>query len=119
MTTITGMSVHTPTMFTTYGWRRRAGSIAHELVNSSEVALTLRPARARALQCEAVFAEKSAAIALEAELATGDPLDLADPDHPEQDMTFILAPGGELAIDLDKTTQRVWVLRWDAQEVGA
>lgn len=115
-TTITGASPHTPTLLITYWWTRQSRTLIHPIPGAADGAVTLRPAGLRVGRAGAVFADKSAAMALEAELALAQTLTLADSDHSELDMTFVF--DGQLELKLDPATRRNWILSWDYLEVS-
>jgi hypothetical protein len=114
-TTITGADAHVPTLLTTFGWTRASRNIITRLAGSSDIVVALRPAGARRGRFSAVFSDKAAAIALEAELALAQSLTIEDTDHGDLDMTFVLA--GSLEIQLDPQTRRNWIVTWEFQEV--
>jgi hypothetical protein len=80
-----------------------------------DVTVALRPAGLRRGRFSAVFSGKAAAIALEAELALAQILTIADTDHSDLDMSFVL--DGQLEIQLDPQTRRNWIVTWEFQEV--
>lgn len=109
---------HTPVglLLPSYRTRRRSRNIVTPSATGASVGVTLRPASLRTGRLEALFDSLTDAQALEADLAAGTVVALADSDHPGIDMDFVLADGGELDVQMQPNTVR-WLVICDFQEV--
>lgn len=101
------------------GWEatREARTIVHDILGSSEGAVTLRPHKLRAGTL-AIVVGTDAALAgdLEVMLCAGEVLTLESSDKPTIGMSF--AVHGDVTSRLD-ATRKVWLIDADFQEVGS
>lgn len=116
-TTITnGSDILTAALHLGYAATRRGRTVVHEILGSNEPAVTLRAAALRSGRRELLFTDETIAAAAHEMLTAGDVITLADTDRPAVfNMTFVAR---DVELELDATTRRNWVLRFDFQEVA-
>lgn len=106
----------TPTLVTSYESGRASGSVLHELVGGGE-AVSMRTATMRTGTLELLFADEASAAAAEtAHIAPGR-FTLTYPERPSVEMTYVVAPGGNVGRMLEQDTRDTWRVTVDFKEV--
>lgn len=100
------------------GWEasRRARSLVHEVLGRPDPDITLRPAGVRSGTLRLLFATGAEAAAAASVFATAQTLTITDPDVAQVSMSFVVAEG-DIVVQLDPETRRLWMLSAPFQEV--
>ena len=116
MSTISdGVTTITPLLVTAWDTLRDSQNVLHVILGKPEVDVTYRPAGLRAGTLEVLCESLEAALQLEGVVAAAKKLQLADPDHPAINMTFVAS--GKIAVQLDDETRLQATVSIDFQQV--
>lgn len=119
VTTITSSIVGdttTPTLVLGWDSRRRGGSIVHQIIGSSSVDVTLRPASPRSGTLELFYLTRATALACEAMHAKAARFTLVDTDLPEIGMQYAVTDA--LGVKLDEATRTRWVVSIGFEQIA-
>lgn len=108
----------TPAVVDGYTARRSSGTLIHDIIGRTIPDVTLRPAGPRTGELRCIFATRVAAQSAFDVFSTPQVLALFDPDVPNVNMTFVVGVG-DLSIELDSLTRRVWIVTVPYVEVAA
>jgi hypothetical protein len=108
-----------PALIDGYESTREGRSITHEILGTSNVDVTLRPAAPRTGTLRLLILTEAGAAAAELALARAEVFTLTDPERPTVQMQFVVPRGGKIARELDTDTRDHWIVAVDFHEVTA
>ena len=113
----TGTEEHRPLIITGYRSARDTRTIAHQLLESADVAFTRRPAALRKGTMRALFATRELADSFNTDLLDVISLNLIDPALLSSQMKFV--PLGDVELEIDTPKPRRWWVQFNYQEISS
>lgn len=106
--TIDGTTTHTPIIVDGFQSSQQSRHVIHELLDSADDAITLRPAASPRGSLSALFASLEEAEACRGELASAAVLTYVDTDNPTTNMSFIAIDTSAAELE-DESRELAWV----------
>lgn len=109
----------TPQLIDGYESTSEGRSVAHEILGTSRIDVTLRPATPRTGTLRLLILTEADAAAAEIALARAEVFTLTSIDRATVHMQFIIPRGGKITRELDNDTRDHWIIAADFHEVPA
>jgi hypothetical protein len=106
-----------PALIDGYESTREGRSVMHEILGTSRVDVTLRPAAPRTGTLRLLILTEADAAAAEIVIARAEVFTLTSTERATVDMQFFVPPGGRISRELDEDTRDHWIVAFDFHEV--